>query len=121
MKNQHIINLLFVFILTVIVSCGGSTESQQKSVKSGADEMSMELNLQSIELGVEGMTCEGCENAVIGAIIKLDGVKTADASHLNKIASVTYDTTLVTIDQIRMAVEKSGYTAGDFEVLQPEN
>lgn len=121
MKNQHLINLLFVFVLVVIISCGGSTESQQKSVNSGADEMAMELNLQSIELGVEGMTCGGCEIAVAGAISKLNGVKVADASHLNKIASVTYDTTLVTMDQIRMAVEKSGYTAGDFEVVQPEN
>ncbi len=58
---------------------------------------------------VEGMSCGHCEIAVQDAIRKLPGVKKAKANKRKKEASVEYDETLVTLEQIIEAVNATGY------------
>jgi Cu+-exporting ATPase len=65
-----------------------------------------------IILPIEGMTCASCVRRVEKALTKVPGV---DAAHVNlatEKATVSFDPTLVEIDQLRGAVEKAGYAVG---------
>lgn len=121
MKKELIINLLLIAVVVVFAACGGTTTNQLKTDKTPTDELAEELNLQSIEMAVTGMTCTGCEVAIVGAVSKVKGVKLVDAYHVEGIAAITYDTTIANLDQIRQAITDSGYASGDFEVIEPEN
>ncbi len=68
---------------------------------------------------VEGMTCGGCEAAVKATVKRLDGVRTVDASHREKRATVTYDEQKVKPEAIVQAIEKLGYSAELLETDPP--
>ena len=66
---------------------------------------------------VEGMTCGGCEVGVKVAVKKLEGIEKVTASHQEGRATVTYDPSKVSAEDIEAAIEKIGYQA---EVLENE-
>ncbi|MBE0637294.1 MAG: heavy-metal-associated domain-containing protein [Bacteroidales bacterium] len=121
MKKQLLINLLIIAVVAVMTACGGSVKNDLKGADPDAGKVAMEKNLQSVELAVGGMTCTGCEVAIVGAVSKIKGVKLVDAFHLEGLAAITFDTTVTDLDQIRVAIEESGYTTGDVEVIEPNN
>lgn len=65
----------------------------------------------SVSLHVEGMTCASCKVAVRTALTKLDGVKDAIVDVAKKSATVDYDPTKVTPQQLVDAVNRLGYRA----------
>jgi mercuric transport protein len=65
----------------------------------------------SVSLHVEGMTCASCKVAVRTALTKLEGVKDARVDVANKTATVDYDPTKVTLQQLVDAVNRLGYPA----------
>lgn len=62
-------------------------------------------------LRVEGMTCPSCKVAVRTALSKLEGVKDAKVDVAHKRASVEYDPSKVTPQQLVDAVNRLGYQA----------
>lgn len=60
-------------------------------------------------LRVEGMICGHCEIAVQDAVRKLPGIKKVKASKRKKEASVEYDPSRVSLEQIRQAINNTGY------------
>lgn len=62
-------------------------------------------------LRVDGMTCPSCKVAVRTALSKLDGVKDAKVDVANKRATVEYDPSKVTPQQLVDAVNRLGYQA----------
>lgn len=65
----------------------------------------------SVSLHVEGMTCPSCKVAVRTALTKLEGVKDARVDVAKKNATVDYDPTKVTPQQLIDAVNRLGYQA----------
>jgi copper chaperone CopZ len=59
---------------------------------------------------VRGMECVGCTIAVEGSVEDLPGVKAVRANYARQIAEVEYDEAQVAEADIRMAVERAGYT-----------
>lgn len=60
-------------------------------------------------LSVRGMTCAHCESAVKGALEEMNGV-TAVEVHLDAgKVDITYDDALVTVSDMRVAIEDQGY------------
>jgi len=74
-------------------------------------------NLVTIQMDVIGMTCTGCENTIIKSVSKLAGVQEVTASHLDSVSVIRFDSSLVSIDDIRMAIEEYGYQPNDFIYL----
>lgn len=66
-------------------------------------------SLAAVSLHVEGMTCPSCKVAVRTALSRLDGVKDAKIDVANKSASVAYDSTKVTPQQLVDALNRLGY------------
>jgi copper chaperone CopZ len=67
-------------------------------------------NLVEVTIPVHGMTCEGCENAVKKSIGSLEGIGEVTASHTDSIATVKFDKTAVTQEEIELKIAEAGYT-----------
>ncbi len=67
--------------------------------------------METVELKVEGMDCEGCVKSVTRMLAGLAGVQQADVSLAQASAKVTYDPSKVDVAQMKKAVERAGYKA----------
>jgi copper chaperone len=67
--------------------------------------------METVELKVEGMDCEGCVKSVTRMLSGLPGVQQADVSLAQASAKVTYDASKVDVAQMKRAVERAGYKA----------
>lgn len=65
---------------------------------------------QDVTLSIGGMTCAACVRRVEKAIAGLDGVEKAFVNIATEKASVTFDPQKVRLSEIRIAVEKAGYS-----------
>lgn len=65
----------------------------------------------SVTLRVEGMTCPACKAAVKTAIVRLPGVRDAKVDVAKKSATVEYDASKVSPQQMVEAVNRLGYEA----------
>lgn len=94
--------LIFIFILGIaLISCNNN-EPSKKVDKS-------QLNFVNLEIAVDGMTCNGCENTVQGELMKLDGVGEVKASFVNKLVQVKVDTSVTKLNELENHIEKVGY------------
>lgn len=60
-------------------------------------------------LQVQGMTCEGCENAIRAALGRLDGIGEASPDHQAGTVRVRYDTDRVSEEAIKQRIRLAGY------------
>jgi len=67
---------------------------------------------ETLTLPVQGMSCSGCENAVIRAVGGMAGVSGVTASHTDARVVVTYDPALVAPADISQKIGKLGYAVG---------
>ena len=62
-------------------------------------------------LDIGGMTCASCVGRVERALRKLGGVDDARVNLATEVATVTYDPTVLELDDLIRAVTRAGYTA----------
>lgn len=67
--------------------------------------------LQTVTVKVEGMSCTACEVSVRDALAQTPGVRTADVSYQHGDARVEYDPNKTNIEQIKLAINSTGYKA----------
>lgn len=115
MKKYSLINLLLIGVVILIASCAGNPDEKSSSGKTDDTSIRQE-NMQTVVLSVEGMTCSGCEIAIVNSLTRLEGVSHADASHTEGTATVSFDPEAVNIEDLQKAVAGAGYQAGDAEV-----
>jgi copper chaperone len=65
--------------------------------------------MQTITLDVKGMTCGHCKMAVNGALSNLDGVLKVDVNLETGKVNVEFDSSKVSLEQMKEAVEDQGY------------
>jgi len=66
-------------------------------------------NLEKIEVKIEGMTCDACQNHVNQSVLELPGVLNANTSYDKANAIIEFDKTKTNIDDIEKAVNSTGY------------
>lgn len=64
-----------------------------------------------LTIGIDGMTCAGCQSTVQRALLDLPGVTEASVNLLAHSAGVSYDPARVTPEQLVSAVKATGYGA----------
>ncbi len=64
-----------------------------------------------LELDIEGMTCSACQSFVEKALREQPGVSQASVNLMLNRATVRFDPALITPQQLRQAVEDTGYGA----------
>ena len=65
--------------------------------------------METVTLGISGMTCGGCVRSVTNVLKALDGVAQADVSLERNNAVVNYDPGKVGIDQLKRSVVEAGF------------
>ena len=65
--------------------------------------------MQTVTLGISGMTCGGCVRSVGNVLKALDGVAKAEASLDKNNAVVDYDPGKVGIEQLKQSVKEAGF------------
>ena len=67
--------------------------------------------METVELKIEGMDCEGCVTSVTRMLSGVPGVQKVDVSLTAARASITYDPAKANVPAMKKAVERAGYKA----------
>lgn len=70
-----------------------------------------EANIKKLEVKIDGMTCDACQNHVNHAVNDLNGIVSIETSCVKGNSIIEYDKTKTNQDVIKRAVESTGYTA----------
>lgn len=65
---------------------------------------------QTMDLNVEGMSCQHCVRAVKSAVEGLSGVEKVEVSLEKNLATVDFDPGVTTLQMIKTAIEDQGYS-----------
>jgi len=68
-----------------------------------------EANMETLNFDIEGMTCNGCAAHVENEVNKLSGIISVTASYDNENATVTFDKSKTTKEDIIKAINGTGY------------
>ncbi len=60
-------------------------------------------------LNVDGMTCDGCENAIKAGVESLDGIAAVESSHEEGWTRVKFDKALTSVEDIEAKITDTGY------------
>ncbi|OFY63727.1 MAG: heavy metal transporter [Bacteroidetes bacterium RIFCSPLOWO2_02_FULL_36_8] len=66
-------------------------------------------NVAETNFEIEGMTCQGCEEHIKNAVAQLPGFISAEANHEKGKATVKFDKSKTTTEQIVTAINETGY------------
>src|SRR5450631_1321365 len=72
-----------------------------------------------VTLPIVGMTCASCVRRIEKALNRVEGVQDASVNLATERAKVVFDPIQVTIDQMRAAVQKAGYSVGELPLTAP--
>ena len=67
--------------------------------------------METVELKVEGMDCQGCVKSVTRMLTGVAGVQSVDVSLEEARARVTFDPAKTGLAEFKKAVERAGYKA----------
>ena len=65
--------------------------------------------MEETAIGVDGMSCQGCVNAVQGALSRLPGVARVEVSLDKREAKVAFDPAQLNTNALRSAIEAAGF------------
>lgn len=75
---------------------------------------------QTVTLAVEQMDCAMCKLTVRKALMKVDGVKSAEVSYEEKTADVVFDDEIASISALTEATKNAGYPSREREGSQTD-
>ena len=78
-------------------------------------------NSQQMKFTIQGMTCEGCEEHVNNELSKVKGVLAYKTSYATRSSLVSFDKTKVDVKTIEAAINKTGYTVKEYNIITPKN
>ena len=80
----------------------GDSETPEAAVSAEAEWM-------VVKLSVEGMTCEGCENAIKAGVESLEGIAEVESSHEEAFTRVKFDKSVTSLEEITAKITETGY------------
>lgn len=86
------------------------TESKVIIIESG--------NIVQANFDIDGMTCTGCEEHIKNAVAELPGFISAEANHETGKASVKFDKSKTSIEDVASSINKTGYKVTKQEIVQ---
>lgn len=102
MKTNQIFKSVLSLAVIVLFVTGSSSFAGQKTA---------EISLPTVQCGM-------CAKTIEKALNKVDGVTNADVDIENKKATVTYDDSKTSLEQIESAITGAGYGANDKKANQ---
>ena len=68
-------------------------------------------NPKTVKLKITGMTCAGCSNHISKALKEVNGVLEQKVEYPGDVATIKYDASKTSLDEIIKVIEKTGYKA----------
>jgi copper chaperone CopZ len=81
------------------------------SALSADQSASSQAKLETVVVAVDGMDCSACEIPIKDALAQTAGVRMADVSYKRGEARIEFDPKRTNLDQIRRAIDSTGYKA----------
>ncbi|MFZ2285329.1 MAG: heavy metal-associated domain-containing protein [Lutibacter sp.] len=105
-KAMYILSIAFM-----LFSCNDSKKEVYVE-KSGIEKQEVAANYKSIEVEIEGMTCEiGCAKTIESKLSKTEGVKYSKVNFEAKVGQFTYDENKISKEDIAKKI--AGIGGGD--------
>ena len=126
MKSSKL-TIILILILVFSLSCKNTKEAEIKTVEAGTVEQTIAKteteiqNYAAASLTIKGMTCEmGCAKTIEKKLANLDGVGSAKVDFENELATVTFDVTKISAEDLKNAVSAAGskYSVEGLEILK---
>ena len=90
----------------LLFACNSNTKTSDEAA---SETPSMAAEWVEVVLNVDGMTCNGCENAIKGGIETLSGIETVESSFEEGWTKIKYDKNLTSLDDIEGKISDTGY------------
>jgi sulfite exporter TauE/SafE/plastocyanin domain-containing protein/copper chaperone CopZ len=68
------------------------------------------MSIKREKIKVYEMTCTSCEKRIENSVKKINGIISAKANYTKEILEIEYDTNICTLDEIKKAINKAGYS-----------
>ena len=89
-----------------LFSCSNAPKSGDEAVE---QEPAANAEWVEVVLNVDGMTCEGCENAVKSGVESLEGIAEVESSHEEAWTKVKFDKSTTSLEEIEGKITETGY------------
>ncbi len=116
-QSKTFLSIITVFAVILLSFPGYSYIFYPDSNKSSA--AATAFGIHQLNLDIKGMTCTGCEEHVKYAVNQLEGVLQTEASFETGTASISYDQSVVSKEEVIAAVNETGYQVTRDEETQP--
>jgi copper chaperone len=97
---------LMLFVTALLFSCNSQTKSTEESAEKV---QSAHPEWVEVVLEVEGMTCDGCENAIKAGVENLEGIDQVESSWEEGWTKVKFDQSLTSVEAIEGKITETGY------------
>ena len=91
----------------ILVACNSETKTAREAA---TETQAVPSEWVEVVLNVDGMTCDGCENAIKAGIESLSGIESVESSHEEGWTKVKYDQNLTSVEEIEGKITDTGYT-----------
>ncbi len=98
--------LIVLAAIALLVACNSNSKTANEET---TETPAMAAEWVEVVLNVDGMTCDGCENAIKGGVESLEGIASVESSHEEGWTKVKYDKNLTSVDDIQGKISDTGY------------
>lgn len=98
-----------LIVLTAMLMAACNMQPKSDAPQAGEVSVSAEAQWVELTLKVEGMTCEGCENAIKAGVENLEGIALVESSHEEAWTKVKYDSNTTSAEEITASITETGY------------
>jgi len=111
MKLRKLFGIIIISVISIVSvsSCNNEESNVQTDENEVVSDDNEPQNLVTVNIAVEGMTCEGCEKAITNSIMALDGINHTKVSHVEGNAVVEFDSAKTSLNEIKEAIIGTGY------------
>ncbi len=98
--------MLVTAAMALLVACNSNKAPQAGDSETQA----AEAEWVEVVLNVDGMTCDGCENAIKAGVENLEGIASVESSYEEGWTKVKYDPDQTSVEEIEGKITETGYT-----------
>ncbi|MBL4939066.1 MAG: heavy-metal-associated domain-containing protein [Lutibacter sp.] len=100
--------LFFLLVIFTVIACN-NTKKGTTQEKQPIEKQAIATSYKSLEVEIEGMTCEiGCARIIQSKLYKVDGITYSKVNFETKKGTFTYDETIINKDDIIQKITEIG-------------
>ena len=97
---------MLLMAATLLAACNSNTDKKEAA---SPEAEALAAEWVEVTLSVEGMTCEGCENAIKAGVETLEGIAEVESSFEEAWTKVKYDKNATSLEEIQAKITDTGY------------